>query len=75
MGPNRRAQERGRAAAERKAAAAAQELVSKAERAAGQRARKRRALIRDAVFAIVLALVLFVAWKLISWLALVVAVP
>jgi hypothetical protein len=37
--------------------------------------RKRRALIRDAVFAVALALILFGAWKLIAWLVGVVAVP
>ena len=67
MGPNRRTQERERAAAERKAAADAREIVTKAERAAGRKARRRRTLIRDAVFAIVIAFILFGAWKVIAW--------
>jgi hypothetical protein len=62
MGFNRRAQERERAAAERKAAAAARELVAKAERTA-RRARRRRALIKDALIAIIVALILYGAWK------------
>jgi hypothetical protein len=61
MDPNRRAQERERAA-ERKAAAAARELVAKAERSA-RRARRRGALIKDALIAIIVALILYGAWK------------
>lgn len=64
MGPNRRAQERERAA-ERKAAADAREFISNAERAAS-RTRRRRALIRDAGVALVITLMLFGAWKLIA---------
>jgi hypothetical protein len=63
MSPNRRAQERERAA-ERKAAVAVRKLFSKAERAAWK-ARRRRAIVRDAIIAVVIALVLFCAWKLI----------
>jgi hypothetical protein len=65
MGPNRRDQERQRAA-ERKAAADAREIVSKVERTSGRKARRRRALIRDGVVAVVIALMLFGAWKLIA---------
>jgi hypothetical protein len=63
MGPNREQRER---AAERKAAAHARDIISKAERAA-RRARRRRALTRDLVIAIFIALMLFGLWKLISW--------
>jgi hypothetical protein len=65
MGPNRRAQERERAA-ERKAAADAREIIEKAERAASRRARTRRALIWDAVIALAVALMLFGVWKVIA---------
>ena len=65
MGPNRRDQERQRAA-ERKAAADAREIVSKVERTSGRKARRHRALIRDGVVAVVIALMLFGAWKLIA---------
>jgi len=78
MDPNRRAQDRESAAAERKAGADAREVVSKMERAAGGEARKargRRALIRDAIIAIAVAVALVGAWKLIPLLARVVAVP
>jgi hypothetical protein len=61
MGPNRRAQER-----ERRAAADAREVISRAERLASRRARTRRGLIRDAVLALVIALILFGAWKAIA---------
>jgi hypothetical protein len=43
MGPDSQERER---AAERKAAADARQIISKAERIAGRRARKRKALIR-----------------------------
>ena len=70
MGPNRRGQESERAAAERKAALAARELVAKAQRTS-RRARTRRAVVRDGVLAIVIALILFGLWKV----ALVLAFP
>ena len=70
MGPNRRAQERERAAAERKAALAARKLVANAQRAS-RPARTLRAVVRDGVFAIVIALILFGLWKV----ALVLAFP
>ena len=75
MGPNRRAQEREQATAERKAAADAREIVAKAERSASRRARRRRALIRDVVIASAIAFIIFGAWKVIALLARVVAVP
>ena len=65
MLPNRRAQERQRAA-ERKAASDAREVISKTERAASRSARRRGALIRDALFALAVALILFGAWKAIA---------
>jgi hypothetical protein len=71
MSPNREQRER---VAERKAAATARDIISKAERTA-RRARRRRALRRDLVIAIFIALTLFGLWKLISWPSLVVAVP
>jgi hypothetical protein len=68
MRPNRRDQESLRAA-ERKAAAEARELISKAERAASRKGRRRRALIVDIVVAGAIALVLFGLWKLVPGLA------
>jgi hypothetical protein len=62
MLPNRRAQERERAA-ERKAAADAREVISRAERSASRRARRRRVVIRDAALALAVALILFGVWK------------
>jgi hypothetical protein len=73
MAPNRRAQEHERA--ERKAEADARQVISKAERAASRRARKRTSLVRDAVLAIAFAFILFGGWKLISLIARVVAFP
>jgi hypothetical protein len=61
MDRNRRAQER-----ERKAAADARGVISRAERLASRRARARRDLIRDAALALVIALILFGAWKAIA---------
>ena len=61
MDPNRRARER-----ERKAATDARGVISKAERLASRRARTRRDLIRDAVLGLVIALILFGAWKAIA---------
>lgn len=66
MGPN--SQERQRAA-ERKAAADARQIISKAERIAGRRARKRKALIRDVVIAIIVALIVFGASRVVASLA------
>ena len=68
MRPNRQDQERLRAA-ERKAAAEAREIISKAERAASWKWRRRRALIEDTVLAVAIALVLFGLWKLVPLLA------
>jgi hypothetical protein len=64
MRPNRRERERLRAA-ERKAAAEAREIISKAERAASRKVRRRKALIRDIVLAVAIALVLIGLWKLV----------
>jgi hypothetical protein len=64
MRPNRRDRERLRAA-ERKAAAEAREIISKAERASSRKVRRRRALIRDIVLAVVITLILFGLWKLV----------
>ena len=61
MGPNRRAQE-----GERAATRAAQRIVSKLGRAAARRAR-RRGLIRDAVLAFAVALIVVGAWELLGW--------
>ncbi len=74
MGPNRRDQDRLRAA-ERTAAAEAREIISKAERAAGRKARRRRALVRDAVIAGVVAIILAAIWKPLGLLLTAVAVP
>jgi hypothetical protein len=68
MGPNRRTQERERAA-ERKAAADAREVISRAERSARRSAHRRRILIRDAMIAIAVACALVGVWELIDWLA------
>jgi hypothetical protein len=64
MRPNRRDQERTRAT-ERQAAAKAREIISKAERAASRKVRRRRALINDIALAVAIALVLFGLWKLV----------
>jgi hypothetical protein len=69
MGPNRRAQERERAAAR-----AAQKMVSKLGRAAARRARRRR-LIRDAVLAFAIALIVVGAWELLGWFSTMGKVP
>jgi len=74
MRPNRRDQERLRAA-ERKAAAEAREIISKAERAAGRKGRRRKALIRAAIIAVVVAIVIVALWKPLSLLLTAVAVP
>jgi hypothetical protein len=68
MGPNRRAQERERAA-ERKAAADARKIMSRAGRSASRNAYTRRILIRDAMIAIAIAFALVGAWELVAWLA------
>jgi hypothetical protein len=68
MGPNRSRQERARAA-ERKAAAEAREVISRAERSASRTARPRWALIRDVLIAITVACVVVGAWELFDWLA------
>jgi len=78
MAPNREQQERERGDAERKASADALEIASKVERVAGRKtrkARRRRALIKDAIIAIAVAVALVGVWKLIPLLARVVAVP
>jgi hypothetical protein len=74
MRPNRRDQDRLRAA-ERKAGAEAREIISKAERAAGRKARRRKALLRDAVIAVVVAITIAAIWKPLSLLLAAVAVP
>jgi uncharacterized membrane protein YdbT with pleckstrin-like domain len=74
MGPNRREREGGRSAAERKAAKQAQEIVSRAQRAASRR-RMRKTLIRDAAIAILVAILFGVAWKQIVVILTGVAVP
>jgi len=68
MRPNRRDQERLRAV-ERKAAAKAREIISKAERATSRKRQRRRALIADIVLAVAIALVLFGLWKLVPVMA------
>jgi hypothetical protein len=68
MARNRKAQERERAA-ERKAAADAREVISRAERSASRSSRLRRILIRDAMIAIAIACALVGAWELVVWLA------
>jgi hypothetical protein len=68
MRPNRRDQDRLRAT-ERKAAAEALEIISKAERAASRKGRRRKALIKDIVLAVAIALILFGLWKLVPVLA------
>ena len=82
MGPNRRTQERKRAAeaakrteAERQAAVETREIIAKAQRATSRRAQKRRALIRDAVIALVVAITFGVFWKQLIILLTGVAVP
>jgi len=74
MGSNRRGQERERAAAERNAANQAREIVLRAQRAIGRR-RMRQALIREALIAIVVALLFGVLWKQLIVLLAGVAVP
>jgi hypothetical protein len=69
MGPNRPAQER-----ERTAARAAQKIMSKLGRAAARRARRRR-LIRDAVLAFAVALIVVGAWELLGWFSAMGKVP
>jgi hypothetical protein len=68
MGPNRRARERERAA-ERKAAADARKVISRAELLASRKARRRRSLIRDALIAVAVACILVGGWELFDWLA------
>jgi type II secretory pathway component PulM len=74
MRPNRQNQERLQAV-ERKAVAEAREIISKAERAAGRNARRRKALIRDAVIALVVAIIIAALWKPLILLLTAVAVP
>ncbi len=74
MGPNRRAQGRERAD-ERRAAAHAREVIAKAERAAGRKGRSRKALIRDAVIAVVIAIIIAAFWKPMVVLLTAIAVP
>jgi hypothetical protein len=74
MRPNRRDQERQRAV-ERKAAADTRAIISKAERAASRKVRRRKALIRDAIIAVVVAIVIAALWKPLGLLLTAVAVP
>jgi hypothetical protein len=64
MDRNRRRQQWTRAAAERKAVADLENIRSR--RRAFQRAQRRRAIVRDAVLALTIALILFGAWKAIA---------
>jgi len=50
-------------------------MSSKAERAAGGKGRWRKALIRDAIIAAVVAIVIAALWKPLSLLLTAVAVP
>ena len=50
-------------------------IISKAERAAGRKGRRRKALIRDAIIAVVVAIVIAALWKPLSLLLTAVAVP
>jgi hypothetical protein len=81
MNPNRRIQERKRAEAakrteaERKAAVETREIIAKAQRATSRRTQKRRALIRDAIVALVVAITFGVFWKQLIILLTGVAVP
>ena len=74
MGSKRSKQERERAA-ERKAAADAREVVSRAEHSASRNERMRNGLIWDAGLAIFIGLVLLTAWKVILLLVGAVGVP
>lgn len=63
MRTNRRHEEHQRAV-ERKAAAQAREIISKAERAASPRTQRRKAIVGETVLSVAIALVLFGLWLL-----------
>ena len=48
---------------ERKAAAEARAIISRAERAASRKVRRRKVLIRDAIIAVVVAIIIAALWK------------
>jgi hypothetical protein len=60
---------------ERKAAAETRAIISRAERAASRTGRRRKALIRDAIIALVVAIIIAALWKPLSLLLTAVAVP
>lgn len=60
---------------ERRAPAEARDVISKAERAASRKRRMRKGLIRDAILAVVLAIMIAAFWKPIMALLTAVAVP
>ena len=60
---------------ERKAAADTRAIISKVERAASRKVRRRRALIRDAIIAVVVAIIIAALWKPLSLLLTAVPVP
>jgi hypothetical protein len=60
---------------ERKAAAETRAIISRAERAASRKGRRRKALIRDAIIAVVVAIIIAALWKPLSLLLTTVAVP
>jgi hypothetical protein len=60
---------------ERKAAAEARAIISRAERAASRKVRRRKALIRDAIIAVVVAIIIAALWKPLDLLLTAVPVP